>query len=252
MTRRIVGLVAALVLAAIGTGVLVVYVQGAESRALAGERTVDVLVVQQPIAAGTPAAELGPLVASMRVPAKVQPADSVDSLDALEGRVAATDLVVGEQLLDSRFVAAEEAGALADIDVPDGLQLVTVALEPHRVLGGELRPGSTVGVIASFADAPTGETAAAGQTTHFVLHRILVARVQGEPQPTGGETDAASDPSARPGAPASSLLVTVAVTAPDAERLVFVAEHGTMWLSLQTDQTTADGARIWSKDTIYQ
>lgn len=91
MKNRIVGIVAALVLAAVGTAVLVTYVQGAERRALAGERTVEVLVVQAPIAKGTPAAELGPAVESMTVPAKVQAADSVASLDELASSVVSSN-----------------------------------------------------------------------------------------------------------------------------------------------------------------
>lgn len=254
MKNRILGIVAALLLAAVGTAVLVTYVKGAERRALAGERTVEVLVVQAPIAKGTPAAEVGPLVEALTVPAKVRAEDSVASLDALDGHVAATDLVAGEQLLASRFVAPDELPTLGELDIPDGLQLVTVSLEPNRVLGGELQPGATVGVLASFADAPAEDGAASGSpTTHFILQRVLVARVQGEPQPTtGGAPDGAPATAARPAAPGGNLLVTFALNAPAAERLVFAAEHGTMWLSLQTDDTSADGTRVQTKETIYQ
>ena len=58
MRRRLLAAFAALVLALVGTVVLVAYVRAADARALAGVRTVDVLVVRQPVAEGTPAADL--------------------------------------------------------------------------------------------------------------------------------------------------------------------------------------------------
>lgn len=80
-----------------------------------------------------------------------------------------------------------------------------------------------------------------------------MARVQGEPQPsTDGGAEGAPATGARPAAPGGNLLVTFALNAPAAERLVFAAEHGSMWLSLQTDDTTADGTRVQTKETIYQ
>ena len=58
MNRRLIGLVLAILLAAGGTFVLVSYVRGAEDRALAGEQSVEVLVVDRPIAKGTAAASI--------------------------------------------------------------------------------------------------------------------------------------------------------------------------------------------------
>lgn len=259
MTRRIFGIATAVVLAAVGTGVLVLYVKGAEQRALAGERTVDVLVVQQTVRKGTPAADLTEFVEEQKIPAKVQAVDAVASLDELDGKVAAVDLVPGEQLVATRFADPDDYKAQTAVEIPDGLQLVTVSLDPTRVLGGEIGPGDTVGVVASFEDVasdeadpqtqPTGESK---QTTHFILHKILVANVQGEPQPAKAEEEEEDDDNARSGAPGTNLLVTFAVDAPSAERLVFAAEYGTIWLSLQTDTTTEDGTQIQTKDRIYR
>ena len=55
MKTRLLGGIAALVVAVIGTIILFNYVQGADKRALANTETVDVLVVKQDVAAGTPA-----------------------------------------------------------------------------------------------------------------------------------------------------------------------------------------------------
>ena len=58
MKTRIIGGILAVVLAVAGALVIMAYVRGADQRALAGARTVDVLVVSELIVAGTAAAEV--------------------------------------------------------------------------------------------------------------------------------------------------------------------------------------------------
>src|SRR5262249_50680540 len=101
--RRVLGIVVAVALAVVGTLALVAYVNGAEDRALAGERVVDVYVVTQPITAGTASDELTGKVKREQVPAKVQASGAVTKLSDINGSVASVDLVAGEQLLKSRF-----------------------------------------------------------------------------------------------------------------------------------------------------
>jgi hypothetical protein len=97
MKRTIIGVVAAVLLAAIGTVILITFVRGAEERALAGQETVEVLVISEDVARGTAVEELEASVVSERIPAKVRPNGTVVSLDDLEGKVASVDLVAGEQ-----------------------------------------------------------------------------------------------------------------------------------------------------------
>ena len=58
MRRRLLAAFAALVLLVAGSLVLLAYVRGADARALAGARSVEVLVVEQLIPAGTAGDEL--------------------------------------------------------------------------------------------------------------------------------------------------------------------------------------------------
>ena len=74
------GLIAALVLAFVGTLAIVTYVNGAEDRAQAGETIVKVLVVKESVPAGTPAKELGNRVGIERVSAKVTADGAVTSV----------------------------------------------------------------------------------------------------------------------------------------------------------------------------
>jgi pilus assembly protein CpaB len=253
MVRKLIGIVAALLLAGIGTVVLISYVKTAEQRALAGEQTVSVLVLQEAISAGTPADQLTGSVKPERVPAKVQAAGSVEALTELDGLVAAVDLVPGEQVVAQRFVDPPTFAARGAVEVPAGLLQVTVSLSPERALGGRLKPGDTVGVLASFGDVSDEEGAESGPTTHLVLHKVLVTNVQGgvagTASPAPGDEDPGADPSAVPG---GNLLVSLALDAGSVERVVFAAEFGSLWLSDEPPDADEAGTRIQTKGTIYR
>lgn len=262
MARRIVGIIVAVLLAAVGTLVLVGYVRTAEQRALAGELTVAVLVVAEEIPAGTPAEELGSMVRTERVPAKVQAIGSVEGLDELAGLAADVTLLPGEQITRQRFVVPGEVGA---VEVPEGLLEVTVALEPERALGGQLDPGSLVGIIASFTEESASTTAAAGgegappvdsgseAITHLLLHKVLVTNVQGNQSAAAGGVLGANTTEAGDNAvPADAVLVTLALDAPSVERVVFAAEHGSLWLSAEPEDAPEDGTSIQTRETILQ
>ena len=107
--QRTGALVAAIALALLGTLGLTAYVHGAKDRAVAGEKLVDVYVASAKITAGTPADQLHSKVKLEQVPAKVRATDAVTNLADLKGEVASIDIAAGEQLLASRFVAAELA-----------------------------------------------------------------------------------------------------------------------------------------------
>ena len=216
--KKLNGIVAAAVLAVIGTFLLVGYVSSAEARATKGEKLVPVLVVSEPIRAGTDVDDVEGAVAIEQVPSKVRADGAVDSLDGLEdldGMVTAVALVPGEQVLADRFV---EPAVQARGNVPEGLYEVTLSLEPQRALGGRIEPGQKVGVVASFQEADKG-------ATKLLLDSILVTGVQAEEPPADEEDEEVGS------VPEGSLLVTLAVSARDLEQVVGASEHGTVWLS---------------------
>jgi len=261
MKRKLGGSLAALLLATLGTVALVGYVQSAKDRAVAGERMVDVLVVTDTVAKGTTVAALADSVETEQVPAKVRAEQAVASLDELEQTsVAVVDLVPGEQVVATRFaspLAAADGRAAGD-------QLtVTVSLEPERALGGQLRPGDTVAVLASFEPFDiSGDLGVDGQrmpdgsqspnTTHMILHKIAVTGVQADEQSedalsvdSGNEGEAAK-------APTTNLLVSLAVDGPSAERIVFAAEHGTLWLAAEPTTASESGTKIVTRGNEYE
>jgi pilus assembly protein CpaB len=255
MRRRVTGIVAALVLASLGTVLLVVYVQSARDEAVAGERMVDVLVVSDAIDKGTEVADVDGSVDTKQVPAKVRADGAVDDLGDLDDElVAAVDLVPGEQLVATRFVTRQQA---ARGDVPEGLQEVTVPLDPARALGGRIAAGDTVGVFLSFDPFDIGNTGSkTANSTHLELHKVMVSRVQFDDSASSigssddGSEDEGSESTAD--APAGTFLVTLAVDAPSAERVIFAAEHGFVWLSNEPLEADEGGTSVVTRGNIYE
>ncbi len=245
MRRRLLAALAALLLLFVGTVVLLAYVRGADARALAGVRTTEVLVAGRVIPEGTPAEQLAPLVRTEVLPRKAAVEGRVTDLEELAGLVATVDLQPGEQLLRSRFDDEDAAGAEGTVPVPAGLQEVSLLLEPQRAMGGRLAAADTVGVVISLPDG----------TTHAVLHEVLVTEVKGAPAPVQGdpapetETETASSGTA---VPTQSLMITFAVTAAQAEAVVFGMEHGTVWLSLENEDADTGGTAVIDSGNIYE
>lgn len=249
MNRRLVSALAAGVLALLGAVLLISYVNGAENRAMAEMDPVDVLVVTAPIVQGTPAEVIASSVTTEQLPAAAVGPGAVKSLSELNGRVAVTDLQLGEQLLAGRFADPISLEKFGGIPVPEGLHQVTVPLESSRVVGGTVTPGSQVGVFATFEIDGVAKT-------HLIFHKILATRVQGglspsAPAPEGSEDAAAADPAAAP-MHEGATMVTLAVNARDAEKIVFAAENGSIWLSLVDPATPEDGTRIVEPGNVYE
>jgi pilus assembly protein CpaB len=245
MKRRVIGMLAAVVLAGIGTAVLIAYVQGAQNRALAGEELVDVLVVSAPISRSTSAADIGGLVESERVPLKLRAEGSVTDIAQLEGQVAAVDLVPGEQVVAARFIPPAQLAEQRSIQVPEGLQEVTVSLEPQRAVGGQINPGDTVGLFASFAPDLTP------YSSQMLLNKLLVTNVQVEQLPGAITGDDGLEVEGPALAPTGNLLITLAVDVADAERTIFAAEHGSIWLSAEPAGAGEGGSRLRNPENIY-
>lgn len=245
MKTRLIAAVLALVLAAVGTVVLMSYVRGADARAVAGTQTVEVLAVGETlIRAGTAAEELGGLITLASVPASAVVAGGVETLDQLAGLVTTVDLQPGEQLLASRFAAQVDVVSPGRVDLPTGLQQVTISLESQRVIGGQLAAGDTVGVFLS--DPATA-------STRLVLHKVLVTTVQGLPTaPTPEEGVAPPAEGAAVPLLEGSLLVTLALDTAAAERLVFGMEFGTVWLSAEPLDAVETGSAVVTWDLVYE
>ncbi|MGO4435540.1 hypothetical protein AB4Y88_20345 [Paenarthrobacter sp. RAF9] len=89
MKTRLLGGIAALLVAIIGTVLLVSYVQNADKRALAGTETESIYIVQKAIPAGTAADKIAAMVTKKEVPKLALADSSVTDLASLGTKVTA-------------------------------------------------------------------------------------------------------------------------------------------------------------------
>lgn len=223
MTTRIIAVIVAAVLAVVGAVLLISYVRGADERAFEGAKLTEVLVVQDQIAAGTSGSELGTAVDLKSVPVAYVAAGAVTDVSDLKGLVAAVPLEPGEQVLASRFVAAADFGAGGgSIAVPKGLQELTLSLDVQRVVGGSLTAGDLVGIYGSLA-ADNLDSA----RTQLVESKVLVTNVT---------RDSSIDPATAQ--TSGVMLVSLALSADQAQRVVYQLEFGQVYLTLQGEDVT--------------
>ncbi len=250
MKSRILAGVVALVAAVIGAILVFSYATGADQRAMSRLNPVTVLVVQQKIPAGTPVSELGELIKAERLPAASVPDTALENLNSSKGKVTAIDLAPGEQLLTQRLVDPDELGTPGEIDVPEGFQTISFALEPQRVIGGQFIAGDTVGIFASFEsmeDKPA--------TTQRLFHKVLVTRVQRADTASDAEEDSESPAIAQDvldnALPTGTMMVTVAVKDVPSAKIVFASEFGQIWLSKEPADAAEDPPTPITRSEVF-
>ncbi len=235
MVRREIRIAAGIAVAVIGTFMLYAVVNNRDPDT--GGQVIEigpVVVVKTAIPRQTPVELIAESVEVVQIPSDLITPGAVSSLSEITGGfVTSTELLPGEQLLAARFRSPE---SLTRIEVPNSLQEVTIPIFPERAVGGAFNPGDTLGVIASFG---AGE---GGQNSSFILHRALVTAVQfsAGDLTIASATAGGSETSAR-SAPNNQILVTLAVSSVDAVRLVFAAEFGSIWFSLEGPSAKVGG-----------
>jgi pilus assembly protein CpaB len=242
MKQKPVGLLVAFVLALIGTLLLVTYVQSARTEALSKVRLENVLVATRPIPKGTAPDAAAASMKLIGVPAKAKAPDALTALDTVKGKQTAIDIQTGEQILASRFVEPQKSAAEL---VGPGHVEVTVTMSPDQTVGGTIRIGSVVNLITTFPGDAGHEI-----ETHIMLSNVKVTNVQtGTLPPAQQPKSATATTVAVNPAPSGSFMITLAVTPADAERVVFAAENGKLWLTAEGDVPTA-GSKIVTRENV--
>lgn len=255
MKARLLGGIAALIVAIIGTVMLLFYVQGADKRALANTETEDVYVIQKVIPAGTSAAEFGDAVSKKAVPKSAIANDSVSSLAGLESKVSSIEFVPGEQLLASRLIDSKALLGRGRVEVPGGLQEVTIKLPIERVVGGKLVAGDTVGVMLSVKENEKSNTP---DQTQLTFHKVLVTAVQDATGTVAGDSTSEDEKSGgalnanKSSAQNEGYLVTLARSDVDVEKIVYAAEFGTIYLSKEPSEASEGTSGIMDRGRLFK
>lgn len=248
MKSRMLAGTAAVALALVGALLIIFYAQGADQRAMKDMDPTGVLVVAKAVPAGSSLDTVKASVTVQQVPATAVSKTALKNLDGSAGKVAAVDLVPGEQLLAERLVAPSDPKDDGTVKVPAGFQEVSFQLEPQRVVGGHLVAGDHVGIALSFKDG-TDKAKPDAPTTQLTLRKVLVTSVQRAPEATAKGTDAKAQDAA---VPEGALIITVAVNDLDANKIVFTSEFGSVWLTKEPLDAQDNGPRIERKDNVYK
>lgn len=261
MARRIIAACVAFLIALTGTVAVVVYVRRADQRALAGQEAVPAFVARGRVPAGMTAgtAVAEGLIVRELIARKAVPPDTLASVDGGYAELVATSPIQpGEIVLRSRFAArGVTTGQLA---IPEGKFAVSLVLDDSSRVGPFVTVGSEVAVFDTFniQGRDVWDTTPAGdhlqdrheftRATRLLLPRVEVLAVGSTTTVATGSDDEdkdATDKAAAQQAAAGDVtqttrvLVTVAVTQDQAERLVHVARTGTVTLALLGPDTKA-------------
>jgi pilus assembly protein CpaB len=222
--KKVWAILLAILLAAIGSGLLVLYAESADERALGDAELVDVIQVTKTIDAGTNADDLGDSVKRTRLPRIAVVKGAVDDLREIDGLSSTTVLHPGDQIVRSRFAKEGVVIGTAEATLPKGYQELTLPLAQARLVGGLIKPGDRVGVYGS--DEKEGE----GYTT-VIQHQVLVMRIRGagatgeDGAPSGGGTEG------------PTYLVTLAVKTQGAIFNIGFYEFGKVYLTKENRNT---------------
>lgn len=256
MDRRRVMLVVAVLVAALGAGLVFVYAQGAEDRAAQEYDTVDVLVATQQIAAGesaSAASAAGKLV-SRPVPRGQLLEGATNDGTLFADTVALTTIYPGEQLLPQKFGTVDQVEGESTIAFPEGDIAVQVPMTDYGKVGAFTRPGSHVVIfVQPIADptvpadpnAPADDAEAALPLAEVLLSDVLVIGV-GSATTAAAPTDAQGNPLEE--TPTTNL--TLAVNEREARLLIAAASQAdagesTLWFGLRNDASEVSPSEVF-------
>ncbi len=264
--RRITGIVAALVLAIIGTLALWATCNRRRTR-LSPAKPWSMSTSSTNSCRRAPRRRRSsPRSRSSTFPSRLKQSGAITDLDAVGSNVAATDLQPGDQLLAARLVPKDQVSE----EVTDKVQISTV-LAAERAVGGSLQKGDLVGVYLSFepfdlnerrADHPVHTGARPGDCRSL---RGCGADEVCEHDPTGvparvGDQRAddrrsgerrRKDTTGIAQVTGSQYVVTLALSPEQSERFVFATEFGHVWLSNEPATVSDDGTRLVTLGNVY-
>lgn len=237
MDRRKVLLVVAAVIAALGTLLVFLYVRGADTRADSRYDAVTVLRATKAIAAGetVEAAQAAGKIGSSAVSRKDVLSGALTALDGIQGQVATAPIYPGEQLIGSKFGAT--GAASSGLTIPKGSIAISVDVPDPALSAGFLKPGDKVAIFMK------GDS-----FTRLLLPNVQVIGVGATTIASAATTDAAGAPTT----PASSSTLTLAVSQPQAERVLFAKANGDLSVGLLNNDSQVATSGGVTTDNLFR
>lgn len=243
MGRRAVLLIVAVLVAAMGTGLVFAYVNRADERAQKDQEQVDVLVADTLIKSGTlgSTAENAGAFELRRVPRTAAVDGYLQDTRSISSLVAVSDIYPGEQILAAKFAPA---GASTLLSIPAGKMAMTVNVgDPERV-AGFVRPGAEIAVLVTIGASERTDRGVEGDVTRVLFPRMTVLAVG--PTTVKPATDGNGNPEQLP-----TALITLAVDQVQGQKLAFAAKEGELYFALlNQDSKTGPGTPV-HRDNLF-
>ena len=237
MTRRILTVTIALVLAALGTAGVLFYALSADSRARAAiNDAVTVAIATDRIPAGTTGARIRAeeLVRLERMPKSSVPSDALPAVGAeFDKLVITSNIAAGQVLMAANF--GEQNKVTSGLTLPDGKMAVTVQTGAPQQVAGYVRPGSQVAIFLTYSLIDKNGKESKIKRTRLLLSRVEVLAVGTYTPPRADTEEGGSKSTTKATSASGTLLLTLAVNQKEAERLVLGLNTGSLYLGLLTD-----------------
>jgi pilus assembly protein CpaB len=252
MTRRI-GLIAlAVVLALVGTIAVYGYAHNADKRAVAAARSVQVVMVDKAVPAGTSWSDAvkGDYLSQERVPVNSAPSQAIGSLQAAvpDDQVATAQIAAGQIVVRQMFAKAQAATGI--LPIPEGKLAIAVSMSSSADVAGFVQPNSEVAIFITAKitkpDAGASPAPVAGAlggadlyVTKLLLPRVTVLATSQAAPADLNKASTASNNSAN----GDNLLITLALTQQQAQQVILAQQTGQLYLGLLSDtsKTAPDG-----------
>lgn len=151
---------------------------------------------------------------------------------ALQGEVAVTDILPGQQLTQADFAPASR-GVVGQLT--PGQRAVSLSLDSEHGLVGEVEPGDHVDVYGDFGGQATNGSNSAS-LVKLLIPNALVVKVPAGSSGLGGS--------------GSNGTVVLAVSDNQVGTLDYAAENGKVWLALRPGNATGNGSGLTTYNSV--
>ena len=231
MGRRTLLLIAALVVAALGTTGVFLYVNGVDERAGADYKLVNILVATAPIAVGMTAqqaSDLGSIDTREYLAKSVEGLPAMSDISAIATQVALAPIQAGEPILTTQFGDLAETSQLP---IAPGEIAVSLNMDDVGRVAGFVGPGSKVVLFMTTA-ATTGPDAGENSTCVLLPEVDIIAAGQTTVVTTTTGSGDAAQTEAIPRA-----LLTVSANQDEAQKIVYAQGVGKLAFGLLNDES---------------
>lgn len=186
----------------------------------------------------------------------VQP-QAATSLDRVAGMMAAVPISKGEQITLNKFISAKDAAASGSslaMVTPIGKRAVTISIDSISAVGGMIRPGDYVDVVAMVSvPVTTTQGKQAMQATAVPLFQNVLVLAIGQDISTSSQQTVAEGRYKKEEKRVESPAITLALSPREAGLLGFVQDQGKIRLALRSpSDAKIEQMQPASWDTLFQ